>query len=54
MEVSSFDGSRRCKKVRCGKTVILLVIDMQKALVDEEGDGRYLFKNLSEECLNAH
>lgn len=25
-----------------------------KALVDEEGDGRYLFKNLSEETLNAH
>ena len=25
-----------------------------KALVDEEGDGRYLFKNLSEETLSAH
>ena len=25
-----------------------------KALVDEEGDGRYLFKNLSEETINAH
>lgn len=25
-----------------------------KALVDLEGDGRYLFKNLSEETLNAH
>ncbi|MBR2673945.1 MAG: proline--tRNA ligase [Mogibacterium sp.] len=25
-----------------------------KALVDEEGDGRHLFKNLSEECRNAH
>ena len=25
-----------------------------KALVDEEGDGRYLFKNLSEESRNAH
>lgn len=25
-----------------------------KALVDEEGDGRYLFKNLSEETLNSH
>ena len=25
-----------------------------KALVDEEGDGRYLFRNLSEETLNAH
>ena len=36
MEVSSFDGSRRYEKARCGKTVILLVIDMQKALVDEE------------------
>jgi prolyl-tRNA synthetase len=25
-----------------------------KALVDEEGDGRYLFKNLPEETVNAH
>ena len=25
-----------------------------KALVDEEGDGRYLFRNLSEETLSAH
>ena len=25
-----------------------------KALVDLEGDGRYLFKNLPEETLNAH
>jgi prolyl-tRNA synthetase len=25
-----------------------------KALVDLEGDGRYLFKNLSEETRNAH
>ena len=25
-----------------------------KALVDEEGDGRYLFKNLSEETMSSH
>ena len=29
-------------------------IEKAKALVDCEGDGRYLFKNLSEETLNSH
>ena len=29
-------------------------IEKAAALVKEEGDGRYLFKNLSEESRNAH
>ena len=45
---------RTTPKIERYSALMLEDLAKAKALVDEEGDGRYMFKNLSEETMQSH